>query len=94
MKMIYCFDQLNSSNKVRIVNSKFLKLIPKKSYLSFFNKDNFVNALLPPIISICSIFLVSSTFIYFYNIEEEQKNKVFINSKKIVDSTITIYTKV
>ena len=88
--IINCFDQLNSSNKVRIVNSNLFSNSSKKVYFNFINKHNIFNVILPPLISICSLFLVSSTLIYFYNVGEEKENNAFIDSKLILHSIKSI----
>ena len=79
--IINCFDQFNSSIKVRKVNSVVLDKHPKKGILVFINKDKIFRILLPPLISVCSLFLISSTFIYFYNLSEDKDKKALINSK-------------
>ena len=79
--IINCFDQFNSSIKVRKVNSVVLDKHPKKGILVFINKDKIFRMLLPPLISVCSLFLISSTFIYFYNLSEDKDKKALINSK-------------
>ena len=65
--IINCFDQLGSSNKVKNIYSKELKSLQRKKYLSLLDKTNILNFLLPPIISLGSIFLFSTTFIYLYD---------------------------
>ena len=77
--IINCFDQFNSSIKVRKVNSVVLDKHPKKGILVFINKDKIFRMLLPPLISVFSIFLISSTFIYFYNLSEDKDKKALIN---------------
>ena len=79
--IINCFDQLNASIKGRKVNSVVLDNPPKKRFLKFINKDKTISYLLPPILSLCSLFLISSTFIYFYNLSEDKDKKALINSK-------------
>ena len=77
LDIINCFDQLNESSKVRIKKSTALKNIPKKFRFGLNNKVNFLNLLLPPVISIFSLILFSSSFIYFYNpIELKEKNEL------------------
>ena len=76
--IINCFDQFNSSNKVRKINLKFSNNFHKKNY---FNKQKLANLLLPPIISLCSLFVISSAFIYFYNLQENNKKIELINPK-------------
>ncbi|WP_193741773.1 MULTISPECIES: DUF4335 domain-containing protein [Prochlorococcus] len=77
---INCFDQLNESSKVRIKKSSFINNIPKKIRFGL-TKFKILNFFLPPIISICSLILFSSTFIYFYNpINDKEKNEL-INTK-------------
>ena len=90
--IINCFDQLNSSKIVRKFNSKNLKYTPKKRFLNFINRDKISIILLPPLISLCSLFLISSTFIYFYNIGDDKEENALINSKKITNSINTINT--
>ncbi len=90
--IINCFDQFNSSIKVRKVNSIVLDKHPKKGFLVFINKDKIFNILLPPLISVCSLFLISSTFIYFYNSSEDKDKKALIYSKKTLHSIEAINT--
>ena len=81
LDIINCFDQLNESSKVKIKKSGFLNIYPKKFRFTLNAKVKFFNFLLPPLISICSLILLSSTFIYFDNpIENKDKNEL-INSK-------------
>ena len=78
---INCFDQLNESTKVRIKKTDTLTKIPKDLKFGLNNKVKFFNFVMPPIISICSLILFSSTFIYFYNpVEDNEKNEL-INTK-------------
>ena len=78
---INCFDQLNESSKVRVKNLPIVYSIPKKVIFSLNNKVKFFNFFLPPFISICSLVLFSSSFIYFYEpIEDKEKNEL-INLK-------------
>ena len=72
---INCFDQLNESSKVRIKKTGLSTNISKKVKFGINNKVKFLNLIMPPFIAICSLFLFSSTFIYFYNpIEDKEKN--------------------
>ena len=78
--IINCFDQLNESSKVRLKKSFDFSRYPKKTKFGI-NKNKILNVFLPPLISICSLVLLSSTLIYFYNpIENKEKNEL-INSK-------------
>ena len=65
--IINCFDQLGSSNKVKNIYSKEFKIFQNKRYLFLLDKTNILNFLLPPLISISSVFVISTTFIYFYD---------------------------
>ena len=79
--IINCFDQLNESSKVKIKKSIIFNNYPKKVRFKLNTKVKFFNFLLPPLISICSLVLISSTFIYFDNpLENKDKNEL-INSK-------------
>ena len=78
---INCFDQLNESSKVRIKKTGVFNNIPRKARFGYNNKVKIFNYFLPPIISICTLILFSSIFIYFYNpIEDKEKNEL-INTK-------------
>jgi len=76
---INCFDQLNESSKVRIKKTDIPNEIPKKLRLRVHNKVKFFNFIMPPFISICSLILFSSSFIYFYNPVENIEKKELIN---------------
>ena len=74
---INCFDQLNESSKVRIKKTVFSKNISKKVRFRLFNKVEFINVIIPPLIAICSLILFSSVLIYFHNpIEDKEKNEL------------------
>lgn len=90
--IINCFDQFKSSNKVRNINSNVLNNIQKKGFLNLVNKDMISNILLPPLISLCSLLLVSASFLYFYNLEKEKENSALIDSKVIFRSIASINT--
>ena len=76
--IINCFDQLNESSKVRIKKIGVSNnIIPKKVRSKFNNKVKIFNFVLPPIISICSLFIFSTSLIYFYNpVEDKEKNEL------------------
>ena len=75
--IVNCFDQLNESSKVRIKKTSVINNIPRKVIFPSNNKVKLYSILLPPIISICSLFLISSTLIYIYNpLENKEKNEL------------------
>ena len=79
--IINCFDQLGSSDKIKTIYSKELNSFKnKKNFKSLF-KNNFSNFLLPPIISLFSIFIVSSAFIYVYEGNDSNDNGALLNTK-------------
>ena len=79
--IINCFDQLNESSKVSIKKSFVFNNNSKKIRLPLKNNLKFINLLLPPLISICSLILLSYTLLYFYNpLENKEKNEL-INQK-------------
>ena len=78
--IINCFDQLRVSNKVKNIYSKELNRLKTKNYLNLLNKKNISNFILPPLVSLCSIFLVSTVFIYVYE-GNENNNSSLINTK-------------
>ena len=79
--ILNCFDQFNSSNKVKKINFKTLKKNKSNVNLNLVSKNKILNILLPPLISVFSIFFLGSTFIYFYDYEENEE-KVFLNTVK------------
>ena len=80
--IINCFDQLVSSNKVKNIYSKEFKSLKNKKNLFLFDKKNITNFVLPPLISLCSIFFVSTAFIYFY--DDSDNRSLFNNKNKLV----------
>ena len=75
--IINCFDQLNESSKVRLKKSGIFINYPKKVIFGFDKKVKFLNFILPPLISICSLILISSTLIYFYDpVDNKEKNEL------------------
>ena len=80
--IINCFDQLGSSNKVKSIDLKEFKNFKKKKYSYFFDKKNISNFLLPPLLSLCSIFIVSTAFIYVYDSSENNNNRSLLNTKE------------
>tara|TARA_Y100000991_G_C21764348_1_gene260151 strand:- start:184 stop:609 length:426 start_codon:yes stop_codon:yes gene_type:complete len=80
--IINCFDQLVASNKVRNIYSMEFKSFKNKRYLKKLDKKNISNILLPPLISLCSIFLVSTVFIYLYDVNDTNDNRALLDTKK------------
>ncbi len=75
--IINCFDQLNESPNVRIQKTELSNIAPKKVRFVINNKVKLLNFIMPPFISICSLLLISSAFVYFYNpIEDKEKNEL------------------
>ena len=79
--IINCFDQLGSSNKVKNIYQKEFVTLKSKNYLNLLDKKNILNFLFAPLISLCSIFLVSITFLYIYDGNENNENRSLKNSK-------------
>ena len=79
--IISCFDQLRFSNKVKKIYTKEHNYIRKKGYLYSLDKDKFSRLLLPPFISLFSLFFISTGYIYFYNATQERDNKTSLNYK-------------
>ena len=76
---INCFDQLNESPKVRIKKTYTAIKISKKLKFGLNKKVNFLNFFIPPFITICSLILFSSSFIYFYSPFENIEKKEITN---------------
>ena len=91
--IINCFDQLRFSNNVKNIYSIEFKNVRKKKFLFLFDKDKIANYIVPPIMSLCSIFLISIVFIYFYKSSNKNDNRSLLEDKnKLVSikSTKTI----
>ena len=80
--IINCFDKLNASNKVKNIYSKEFKSFKNKRYLKILDKKNILNFIFPPLISLCSIFLVSTLFIYVYDGFDNNDNQELLKIKK------------
>ena len=78
---INCFDQLNESSKVRIKKTYLHKKMPKKLIFGFSCKKKLFKVIMPPFIAICSLFLFSYSYIYFYNPFEDKEKNELINQK-------------
>ena len=88
--IVNCFDQLSSSNRVKIIYSKNFKSLKNKKYLYSFNTKNISNFLLPPLFSLCSIFIVSSAFIYVYERNNNKDIRSLLNIKNELVSVKSI----
>ena len=76
--IINCFDQLASSNKVKNIYSKEFNSLKNKKHRYLIDRKTASNFLLPPLISLCSIFLVSSALIFIY---DNKDNSSLLNNK-------------
>ena len=79
--IINCFDQLGSSDKVKNIYSKEVYNVKRKKYLSLIDKQNISSFVLPPLISLCSIFFVSSVFVYFYDLSDNKDELSLLDNK-------------
>ena len=86
---INCFDQLNESSKVRIKNNILSTSIPKKIRFGLNNKFNLFNFIIPPFISIFSLILFSSAFIYLYNPSEYNEKNELINPNQFFNGVLS-----
>ena len=80
--IVNCFDQLVSSNRVKTIYSNDFKSIKNKKNVYLFDKKNISNFLLPPLFSLLSIFIVSISFIYIYDVNDNNNNRSLLNTKK------------
>ena len=85
--IINCFDQLGFSNKVKNIYSKEFKIINNKKYSILRDKKNISDFLIPPLVSLFSIFLFSTAFIYIY---DNNDNRSLLNYKNKVISIQSI----
>ena len=79
--IINCFDQLGSSNKVKNIYSKEFTILKNKNHLNLLDKKNISKFLFPPLVSLFSIFLVSTAFIYIYDGNNNNDNFSIKNTK-------------
>ena len=86
--IINCFDQLDSSNKVKNIYQKEFTNFKNKNYLNLLDKKNITNFLFPPLVSLFSIFLVSTAFIYVY---DGNDNSSLLNTKNKLISIKSSY---
>ena len=78
--IVNCFDQLGSSKRVKISYSKDFKILKNKKYLDLLDTKNISSFLLPPLVSLLSIFLVSTAFINIYY-GNDDNNSSLLNNK-------------
>ena len=72
--IVSCFDQFNSSEKVKTLKINFAKSYPNKKNIFNMRKLKFSNILLPPLIALSSISVLSSALIFYYdNVENKEK---------------------
>ena len=89
--IVNCFDQLDSSNNVKKIYSNESIILKNKKYLNLLDKKIFSDFLLSPLISLCSIFIVSTVFIYVYDLNDNNNNnRSSLNNKKIFISIKSI----
>ena len=88
--IVSCFDQFYASTDVKKIEYNSLQNIPKKGFTDLINKQKISNFIFPPLISLCSIFILSSGFILFYKSVEERDKNASINCDKIIQSDMSI----
>ena len=76
--IINCFDQLGCSNKVKNIYSKEFKSLKNKKSSFLQDRKSISDFLLPPLVSLFSIFLFSTAFIYIY---DDNDNRSLLNYK-------------
>ena len=89
--IINCFDQVRTSNNIKL-NFQEPGVIRKKNIFSFLNKKNISGFIVPPVISIVSLFVFSSSFMYFYRDLNNNKDNSFLNLKDDSTSISTVKT--
>ena len=79
--IINCFDQLKNFKKIKIDFNDLLPNIKKKSIFSI-NKNNFVHAIIPPLLALVTISIFTFISIYiFENKDSRNKNISLIRNK-------------
>ena len=83
--ILNCFDQFKASDKVRNISSNVIFKIPRKNNFKLKNKDKISTMLLPPFMSICSIFIISSAFVFYnnYSNNEDENSLINYNNKHV-----------
>ncbi len=79
--IINCFDQLGSSNKVKNIYPKEITTLNNKNHFNLLHKKNISQFVFAPLISLCSIFLVSIALIYIYDGNDNNDNRSLKNTK-------------
>ena len=79
--IINCFDQLGSSNKIKNIYPNEFTTLKNKNYLNLLDKKNILNLLFAPLVSLFSIFFVSTAFIYIYDGNDNNDNSSSIYNK-------------
>ena len=78
--IVNCFDQLDSSNKVKKIYSNKFTDLKNKKYFQFMDRKNISNFILPPLVSLFSIFIVSTALVYVYD-GNNKNNSSLLNTK-------------
>ena len=91
--IVNCFDQLRYSNNVKNIYSNEKNITRRKKYFASLNKHQIANIILPPFISLCSLFFISNVYIYFYNYSNERDNKSFLLDSKNIFNSINLQTR-
>ena len=78
--IINCFDQLITSNKIKINLNQLPNISKRNNFIPLY-KRRISNLLLPPIISLCSLFIVSTPFIYYYNFNDNKDSNSLSQSR-------------
>ena len=79
--IINCFDQLKNFKKIKIDFNELLPKIKRNNFL-YFDKNNFSNTIIPPLIAFLSIFIFTFISIYFFENKDSQNKKISIISNK------------
>ena len=79
--IINCFDQMGDSVKVKNIYLKEIRSRKNNKYLNLLDKKNISNLLFPPLVSLFSIFIVSSAFIFVYEGNDSNDNGELLNTK-------------
>ena len=73
--IINCFDQLMYFKKIKIDFNELLPKIKKKSFF-YFNKNNFTNAIIPPILAFFTISIITFIGTYLFENKDSRNNNI------------------
>ena len=79
--IINCFDQLKNFKKIKIDFNELLPNIRRESIFSF-NKNKFINTIIPPLLAFFTISIFTFISIYFFEYKDSRNKNISLISNK------------